>query len=52
MQIIEQIRGEFISPELRTAYFSTRQDYYEVYIDVRMRREGLDVELALAGAKA
>ena len=37
LSIIESLRTKVASQRLRTAYFSTRQDYYEVYIDVRMR---------------
>ncbi len=38
LAIIEQIRGEIISPELRTAYFSTVQQFYEFYTDLLVSR--------------
>jgi len=52
LQIIEQIRGEFINPELRAAYFSTVQDFYELYTDLLVSRYQkskiqYDIELAL-----
>lgn len=34
LQIVETIRGELIGSELRYAYFSTVQQYYEMYIDL------------------
>ena len=38
LQIIERIRGEIINPELRTAYFSTVQQFYELYTDLLVAR--------------
>lgn len=34
LKIIEQIRGELINPELRASYFSTVQQFYELYIEL------------------
>ncbi len=35
--IVEALRSSIKSPELRTSYFSTVQDYYDLYVDVLMR---------------
>jgi tetratricopeptide (TPR) repeat protein len=50
--IIEQIRGEIINPQLRTGYFSTVPQYYELYADLLVSRgqkqnDEKDIELAL-----
>ena len=50
--IIEQIRGEIINPQLRTGYFSTVPQYYELYADLLVSRGQKqngekDIELAL-----
>lgn len=34
LEIVEVIRGELIGSEVRYAYFSTVQNYYELYIDL------------------
>lgn len=34
LEIVETIRGELIGSEVRYAYFSTVQNYYELYIDL------------------
>ncbi len=34
--IVEDIRGQLISPEFRTSYFATVQDYYKLQIDLLM----------------
>jgi CHAT domain-containing protein len=52
LQLIEQIRGELINPELRITYFSTVQDFYELYTDLLVARfekskTAADRELAL-----
>jgi CHAT domain-containing protein/Tfp pilus assembly protein PilF len=52
LQIVEQIRGELISPELRLGYFSTVQQFYELYTDLLVARyekskDAGDVALAL-----
>lgn len=52
LQIIEQIRGELVNPELRAGYFSTVQDFYELYTDLLVARFEkskipYDAELAL-----
>lgn len=50
LAIIEQIRGEIINPELRTAYFSTVQQFYELYTDLlvsRYEKSKSDEDLAL-----
>ncbi len=38
LEIVEQIRGELIGSEVRYAYFSTVQNYYELYIDLLISR--------------
>lgn len=38
LQIIERIRGELVSSELRTSYFSTVQDFYELYTELLVAR--------------
>lgn len=51
LRIIEQIRGEIINPELRTAYFSTVQQFYELYADLlvaRYEKSGDTADAALA----
>ncbi|MFT3743167.1 MAG: CHAT domain-containing protein [Pyrinomonadaceae bacterium] len=50
--IIEQIRGEIINPQLRTGYFSTVAQYYELYADLLVSRgeknnDEKDIALAL-----
>lgn len=50
--MIEQIRGEIINPQLRTGYFSTVPQYYELYADLLVSRgqktnNERDIELAL-----
>jgi CHAT domain-containing protein/Tfp pilus assembly protein PilF len=52
LAIIERIRGEIVNPELRTAYFSTVQQFYELYTDLLVTRyeksnDTGDVALAL-----
>ncbi|MEG4984501.1 CHAT domain-containing protein, partial [Microcoleus sp. BR0-C5] len=37
IKIIENLRTKITSPELRTSYFATVQDYYEFYIDLLMK---------------
>ncbi|WP_293349950.1 MULTISPECIES: tetratricopeptide repeat protein [unclassified Microcoleus] len=37
IQIIENLRTKITSPELRTSYFATVQNYYEFYIDLLMQ---------------
>jgi len=37
IKIIENLRTKIASPELRTSYFATVQDYYELYIDLLMQ---------------
>ena len=56
LKIIESLRTEITSLELRASYFSTVQSYYELYIDILMRLheqhpgEGYD-RLALAASE-
>ena len=52
LALIEQIRGEIVSPELRAVYFSSVLQYYELYTDLLAERSengknSADVELAL-----
>ncbi len=56
LRIIEQIRGELVNPELRTAYFSTVQQFYELYTDLLVARyekskDESDVALALQASE-
>ncbi|WP_445243152.1 MULTISPECIES: CHAT domain-containing protein [unclassified Microcoleus] len=37
LKIIENLRTQIASPELRSSYFATVQDYYEFYIDLLMQ---------------
>lgn len=50
--IIEQIRGEIVNPQLRTGYFSTVPQFYELYSDLLVTRgqknnDEKDIALAL-----
>ncbi len=52
LQIIEQIRGEIVNPELRASYFSTVQQFYEFYTELLVSRyeksnDERDIALAL-----
>ncbi|MGC2237176.1 MAG: CHAT domain-containing protein [Pyrinomonadaceae bacterium] len=56
LQIVEQIRGELISPELRLGYFSTVQQFYEFYTDLLVARyekskDAGDIALALEASE-
>lgn len=42
LAIVEGLRTKVASQRLRTSYFATKQDYYELYIDVLMRLYNLD----------
>jgi CHAT domain-containing protein/Tfp pilus assembly protein PilF len=50
IDIFETLRSNLISPELKTSYFATINDYYKLYIDLLMRLDeqesgqGYDVE--------
>jgi CHAT domain-containing protein/Tfp pilus assembly protein PilF len=51
LELIEQIRGELVSSEIRYAYFSTVQDYYELYTELlfsRYEKSNNKDDLALA----
>ncbi|WP_445246367.1 CHAT domain-containing protein [Microcoleus sp. OTE_8_concoct_300] len=37
LKIVEDLRTKIASPELRTSYFATVQDYYQSYIDLLMQ---------------
>lgn len=37
LKIIESLRIEVISPELRTSYFSSQYDFYSLYVDILMQ---------------
>jgi CHAT domain-containing protein len=39
IKIIENLRTKIASPELRSSYFATVQNYYEFYIDLLMQRQ-------------
>lgn len=52
LALVEQIRGEIISPDLRVAFFSTVQQFYELYTELLVARyekskDEADVALAL-----
>jgi tetratricopeptide (TPR) repeat protein len=38
LALIEQIRGELVSPDLRIAYFSTVQQFYDLYTELLLAR--------------
>jgi len=40
LALVEALRIEMDSPELRTSFFATRQDYYELYVGLLMRLQG------------
>ncbi len=42
IEIIENIRGQLISPDLRTSYFASVNDYYQFYIDLLMELDQLN----------
>jgi hypothetical protein len=37
LKIIENLRSNIASPELRSSYFATVQEYYKFYIDLLMQ---------------
>lgn len=41
IDIIESTRGKFISQQLRTSFSASRQDYYQLFIDLLMRMHGI-----------
>jgi len=52
LTLVEQIRGELISPDLRVVFFSTVQQFYELYAELLVARyekskDEADVALAL-----
>lgn len=38
LKLIEKIRGEIRNKDLRTSYFSTVQNFYELYTDLLIER--------------
>lgn len=51
LAIIEQIRGELLNPQLRASYFSTVQQFYELYTELlvaRSEKSGNAMNVALA----
>ena len=58
LAIIESLRTKIISPELRTSYFATVQNHYQLYVDILMRMHkqhptaGLDGEALQASERA
>jgi CHAT domain-containing protein/Tfp pilus assembly protein PilF len=51
LALIEQIRGELVNPELRVTYFSTVQQFYELYADLlvaRYEKDKNEADVALA----
>ncbi|MEG3838594.1 MULTISPECIES: tetratricopeptide repeat protein [unclassified Microcoleus] len=58
LKIIENLRTKIASPELRSSYFATVQEYYEVYIDLLMQlhqanpKSGYDIKASEARKRA
>ncbi|AFY49632.1 hypothetical protein Nos7524_3858 [Nostoc sp. PCC 7524] len=58
IKIVEDIRSQITSQELRTSYFATVQDYYQLYIDLLMQRhkqqpsQGYDAQALQASERA
>ena len=56
--IVEALRSRIVSPDLRTSYFQTVQDYYELYIDILMQQhqqapnKGYDAQALHASERA
>ncbi len=51
LNLIEKIRGELLNPELRISYFSTVQQFYELYTELvvaQFEKSKSESELALA----
>jgi CHAT domain-containing protein/Tfp pilus assembly protein PilF len=44
LRIVESLRTKVATQELRSSYFSTVQNYYELYISILMRMSGRDSE--------
>jgi tetratricopeptide (TPR) repeat protein len=58
LKIIENLRTNITSPELRSSYFATMQEYYEFYIDLLMQlhktnpNSGYDIKASEASERA
>jgi len=58
LKIIENLRTKIASPELRTSYFATVQNYYEFYIDLLMQlhkthpKSGYDIKALEASERS
>ncbi len=58
LKIIENLRTNIASPELRSSYFATVQEYYEFYIDLLMQlhktnpNSGYDIKASEASERA
>ena len=58
LKIIENLRTNIASPELRSSYFATMQEYYEFYIDLLMQlhktnpNSGYDIKVSEASERA
>ena len=58
LKIIENLRTKIATPELRSSYFATVQDYYEIYIDLLMQlhqanpNSGYDIKASEARKRA
>jgi len=51
LALVEQIRSELVNPELRITYFSTVQQFYELYVELlaaRYQRDKNEADVALA----
>ncbi len=47
LAIVESIRGKIASPDLRSSYFATVQQFYDLYIELLMAAHGRDPEKKL-----
>lgn len=58
IKIVEKLRSQLVSQELRTSYFGTVQDYYQLYIDLLMQlhkqqpNQGYDTQALQASERA
>lgn len=47
LAVVESLRGNLVSPELRTSYVATAYEYHEFYIDLLMQRHWQSPDSAL-----
>ena len=48
LEIVETIRGKIASADLRSSYFATVQEYYDLYVDLLMREHNAHPQGGLA----